>query len=79
MYSFKLDIGADVLDLTGQSTQTFGHLKEENVHFELSANQQHYLKMLQTMNSYFKDEYHALHQFLWLSGHKTIPTSLPPR
>ena len=76
---FFLDIGADVLDLTGQSTNSFGRLEEEDVHFELSDNQKHYLQMLQTMNSYFKDEYHALHQFLWLNGHKSIPTSLPDR
>ena len=66
---FVLDIGADVLDQTGQDTHSFGSLDMQPVHYELSLRQQSYRDMTRRVNQYLKEEYHAVHELLWLSGH----------
>ncbi len=72
-------IGADVLDLTGQSADTFGKLSEENTWFELTPNQQQYLEMVQNVNDYLKNEYHSLHTFLWKAGYSGMGNAMPRR
>lgn len=78
-YLWWTDVGADILDLTGQNTETFGHLSEEDTYFELSPEQQSSFNMLQRVNSYLRKEYHALYDTLWSSNFKSPSTSLPRR
>lgn len=63
-------IGADVLDQTGEDTQSFGTLKMDNTLFELSPRQKHYLQITKHVNQYMRNEYHAIQELMWLSGHK---------
>ena len=72
-------IGADILDLTGQNADAFGRLEEEAVVFDLTDDQKSYLKMIHQINDYIKNEYHAIHDFLWKSGHTGLQTAMPPR
>lgn len=72
-------MGADILDLTGQNTETFGHLKEEDVIFELSPRQKTFFDMVKHINTYLRNEYHAIHEFIWNTGYNTISSSMPPR
>ena len=72
-------MGADVLDLTGQNADTFGKLKEENTWFELTDAQKQYMDMVQNVNDYIKNEYHALHTFLWKSGYSGMGNTMPKR
>ena len=73
------DVGADVLDLTGQGAATFGKLEEEDVHYELSPHQRRYFEMVHEMNAYVRSEYHALHDFLWRSGLSSMAGNMPKR
>lgn len=72
-------IGADVLDLTGQNADMFGKLDHEPVPFELTPSQQQYFNMVQNMNSYIREEYHAIHKLLWSSGYISIGRTMPQR
>lgn len=72
-------IGADVLDLTGQNADMFGKLKEENTWFELTDAQKQYMDMVQNVNDYIKNEYHAIHTFLWKSGYSGVDHTMPKR
>jgi len=72
------DVGADILDLTGQSTETFGHLAEEDTYFELSPAQKDYFSVAQRVNTYLRQEYHALYDTLWKSGYQHS-SSMPSR
>ncbi|XP_023931125.1 endoplasmic reticulum-Golgi intermediate compartment protein 2 [Lingula anatina] len=65
-------IGADIVDQTGQNIDSFGSLEEEDVHFELSPDQRTYQEMLQHVNSYMRDEYHAIQDFIWKTGYSGI-------
>ncbi len=72
-------IGADVLDLTGQNANMFGRLQEEPTWFELTVPQQQYLDMVQHINDYIKNEYHAIHEFLWKTGYTGMGNTMPKR
>jgi len=74
-----LDVGADVLDLTGQNAETFGHLQEEDVSFELTPSQRLHFDNVQRINAYLRNEYHALHEYLWNSGYNSKLGSMPKR
>ena len=76
---FFADVGADILDLTGQNTETFGHLAEEDTYFELSPAQKEYFSIAQRINSYLRQEYHALYDYLWSSGYNPRDSALPSR
>ena len=76
---YSLGIGADVLDLTGQNADTFGKLHEENTWFELTTAQKQYMDMVQNVNDYIKNEYHAIHTFLWKSGYSGMGNTMPKR
>jgi hypothetical protein len=71
------DVGADILDMTGQNAETFGHLQEEEVTFELSQNQRYHFEGIQRVNQYLRDEYHAIHEFLWNSGYNSMAREMP--
>ncbi|XP_053384719.1 endoplasmic reticulum-Golgi intermediate compartment protein 2-like isoform X2 [Mercenaria mercenaria] len=73
-------IGADVLDQTGQDTHSFGTLKMDNTHYELSPRQQQYHSITQQVNQYMRDEYHAIQELMWLSGHQpALKMGMPKR
>ena len=72
-------IGADVLDLTGQTAESFGQLKEQNVHFEMADNQRAHFEMTKSINTYIKNEYHAIHDFLWKTGYNGLSNPMPDR
>ena len=67
------------MDLTGQTAESFGHLKEEDVPYELSSNQRAHFEMTKNVNTYIKNEYHAIHDFLWKTGYNGLANPMPPR
>lgn len=74
------DVGADVLDQTGQDVLGFGQLQEEPVFWELSEDQQNYQRFVQEINDYFSKEYHAIQEILWRgNGIPTFSSSIPQR
>jgi len=74
------DIGADALDQTGQDTQTFGSLAMDNTHYALSPIQKSYSEITRSVNQYMKQEYHAIQELLWLSGHNpALRIGMPER
>jgi len=66
-----------VLDQTGQNTDMFGRLESEEVSFDLSPKQSAYFSTLHRINSYLREEYHTLHEFLWRTGFTATSSSLP--
>lgn len=71
------DVGADVLDQTGQNTEMFGQLEEEDVHFNLSPRQREHFGVARSINAYLREEYHTLHEFLWTTGYSAMDGSMP--
>ncbi|KAI0235203.1 Endoplasmic reticulum-Golgi intermediate compartment protein 2 [Lamellibrachia satsuma] len=71
------DVGADVLDMTGQSANTFGELQHDDAYFELSPDQRQYFTSLQYLNDYLRNQYHAVHKFLWKSGFSGQSGNMP--
>jgi len=76
---YPTDVGADVLDQTGQNTDMFGHLEAEEVSFELSPKQSDYFNTMRRINSYLREEYHTLHEFLWRTGFSASSSSSWPK
>jgi len=74
-------LGADVLDISNKHNAWIsgGNIEEEPAFFELSPRQKIYQEMVTTLNSRIKSEYHALHKFLWKSGHRSLGQNMPPR
>lgn len=72
-------VGADVLDQTGQNTEMFGHLVEEEVSFQLSQKQSDYFSTMRHINSYLREEYHTLHEFLWRTGFSASSSASWPK
>jgi len=72
-----LDVGADVLDQTGQNTEMFGRLEAEEVSFELSPKQSAYFNTMRRINAYLREEYHTLHEFLWRTGLSASSSAWP--
>ncbi|KAL4225626.1 Endoplasmic reticulum-Golgi intermediate compartment protein 2 [Mactra antiquata] len=62
-------IGADVLDQTGQDAYSFGSLEMEDAYYELSQKQKRYHEITLQVNRYMRNEYHAIQELMWLSGH----------
>ncbi|CAG9855773.1 unnamed protein product [Phyllotreta striolata] len=72
-------IGADILDSTNQNAFKFGALEEEDTWFELDSNQQMYFENKKHLNSYLREEYHAVKDLLWKSSFSTHYGDLPKR
>jgi len=72
-------IGADILDVTNQNTDSFGHLEEEETWFELSPNQRIHWDSMQHVNSYIRSEFHSLQHLLYTSGYDGVFGELPAR
>ncbi|KAF5298170.1 hypothetical protein FQA39_LY02594 [Lamprigera yunnana] len=73
------NLGADILDSTNQNTFKFGSLEEEDTWYELSPNQKKYFENRQHFNSYLREEYHAIQEFLWRSSHTNVFSNMPQR
>ncbi|XP_077994203.1 endoplasmic reticulum-Golgi intermediate compartment protein 2-like [Glandiceps talaboti] len=72
-------IGADVLDLTGETiSASFSSLKEESVHFELSQRQRVWQSKLKAIRDALSTE-HAIQDLLFKVGFDGSPTSMPDR
>ncbi|XP_012258404.2 endoplasmic reticulum-Golgi intermediate compartment protein 2 [Athalia rosae] len=72
-------VGADILDSTNQNLMGFGTLEEEDTWWELSPDQRSHFDSLKYMNSYLREEYHALHELLWKSNQLTFSSEMPKR
>ncbi|XP_014296729.1 endoplasmic reticulum-Golgi intermediate compartment protein 2 [Microplitis demolitor] len=72
-------IGADILDSTNQNLLGFEPLTEEETWWELSPNQRSHFDALKHMNSYLREEYHAIHELLWRSNQVAFMGEMPKR
>ncbi|XP_044014075.1 endoplasmic reticulum-Golgi intermediate compartment protein 2 [Aphidius gifuensis] len=72
-------LGADVLDATNQNLLGFEPLTEEDTWWELSSNQRTHFDALKHMNSYLREEYHAIHEVLWKSSKVAFMSEMPKR
>ncbi|XP_015603691.1 endoplasmic reticulum-Golgi intermediate compartment protein 2 [Cephus cinctus] len=72
-------IGADVLDSTNQNLIGFKPLKEEDTWWELSREQRLHFDALKHVNTYLREEYHAIHELLWKSNQVTLFSEMPNR
>ncbi|XP_066584287.1 endoplasmic reticulum-Golgi intermediate compartment protein 2 [Prorops nasuta] len=72
-------IGADVLDSTNQNLLAFDTLEEEETWWELTPNQRSHFDALKHMNSYLREEYHAIHELLWKSNQIALSSEMPTR
>ncbi|GFX14753.1 endoplasmic reticulum-Golgi intermediate compartment protein 2 [Trichonephila clavipes] len=70
-------IGADILDVTNQNTQSFGKLEEEVTHFELTEPQRAQWDTMQKINLYIREEYHAIQDLIWRDGYSNILKGFP--
>ncbi|XP_012278146.1 endoplasmic reticulum-Golgi intermediate compartment protein 2 [Orussus abietinus] len=72
-------IGADVLDTTNQHVMGLDQLQEEDTWWELTSDQRAHFEALKHMNSYLREEYHAIHELLWKSNQITLLSEMPKR
>lgn len=79
MLSFLIAIGADILDSTGQNVLQFGSLEHEDTWFELSSQQRLHFDGMRQVNSYLREEFHAIQELLWRSGQSTLFGDMPRR
>lgn len=78
-YVILLVIGADILDSTGQNVLQFGSLEQEDTWFELSPQQRLHFDGMRQVNSYLREEFHAIQELLWRSGQATLFGDMPKR
>lgn len=57
---FSTALGADILDSTNQNAYKFGILEEQDTWFDLSPNQRKYFDSMRHINSYLREEFHAI-------------------
>ncbi|XP_017875728.1 endoplasmic reticulum-Golgi intermediate compartment protein 2 [Ceratina calcarata] len=72
-------IGADVLDSTNQNMIGHDSLEQEDTWWELTQEQRSHFEALKHMNSYLREEYHAIHELLWKSNQVTLYSEMPKR
>lgn len=72
-------VGADVLDSTNQNMIGHESLEEEDTWWELTQEQRAHFEALKHMNSYLREEYHAIHELLWKSNQVTLFSEMPKR
>lgn len=72
-------IGADVLDSTNQNMISYDSLEEDDTWWELTSEQRAHFEALKHMNSYLREEYHAIHELLWKSNQITLYSEMPVR
>lgn len=72
-------ISADVLDSTNQNMIGHDSLEQEDTWWELTQEQRSHFEALKDMNSYLREEYHAIHELLWKSNQVTLYSEMPKR
>ncbi|KAL7293665.1 hypothetical protein TKK_0012744 [Trichogramma kaykai] len=72
-------IGADVVDSTNKNLNTIGQLHEESTWWDLEPDQRAHFEALKHVNSYFREEYHAIHEILWKSNQLTYASGEVPK
>lgn len=72
-------MGADILDSTNQNVFMFGTLEEEETWFELSEEQRSHFDNMRYINSYLREEFHAIQDLLWKTGETNLYGRLPKR
>ncbi|OQV20625.1 Endoplasmic reticulum-Golgi intermediate compartment protein 2 [Hypsibius exemplaris] len=72
-------IGADIVDLVNEQVDIDVGLNEEPAYFALSPEDEHNFQMRRQMNAYIAEEYHALHRYLWTTGHRSSWADPAPR
>ncbi|KAJ1525903.1 hypothetical protein ONE63_009092 [Megalurothrips usitatus] len=72
-------IGADIVDSTNQNIFKFGNLEQEDTWWELNREQRTHFDTMRSLNSYLREEFHALQLLLWKSGQAAMFGTLPPR
>lgn len=72
-------LGADILDSTNQNAYKFGTLEEEDTWFDLSPNQRKYFDSMRYINSYLREEFHAIQELLWKSSQISYYEEMPKR
>ncbi|CAL7946585.1 unnamed protein product [Xylocopa violacea] len=72
-------IGADVFDSTNQNMIGQDTLEQEDTWWELTKEQRSHFEALKHMNSYLREEYHAIHELLWKSNQVTLYSEMPKR
>ncbi|XP_013407460.1 endoplasmic reticulum-Golgi intermediate compartment protein 2 [Lingula anatina] len=72
-------LGADIVELTdqGSHTEVEGQLEQDPVHFELSDRQRQYFATIQHVNTYLRNQYHAIQAVLWKSGYSGMGVEMP--
>lgn len=78
-FCLHIDIGADVLDSTGQSVVSFGQLEEEDTWFELSPRQRRHFEDAQRLSVMLRDGAHNIQQLLWRPGFEFFFEEMPTR
>lgn len=73
-------IGADILDVTNENNvQAFGKLEEHPTHFELTPQQKAHWMTMQKVNTYIREQHHAIQDLLWKEGYTNLLRGLPSR
>ncbi|XP_058790332.1 endoplasmic reticulum-Golgi intermediate compartment protein 2-like isoform X1 [Phymastichus coffea] len=72
-------IGADILDSTNEHSLTTESLNAEDTWWALTPDQRAHFEALKHMNSYFREEYHAIHELLWKSNQLIFSSSKMPQ
>lgn len=72
-------IGADILDSTNQNVLKFGKLDMMDTWFEMTPEQRLNFDDIRRFNSYLREEFHAINDLLWKSGHSMTHRKLPQR
>lgn len=72
-------VGADVLDSTEQDVYNYDSMEAEDTWWELTPEQRAHFEALKHMNSYLREEYHAIHELLWKSNQVTLYSEMPAR
>lgn len=67
------------MDSTGQNVLQFGSLEQEDTWFELSPEQRLHFDGMRQVNSYLREEFHAIQELLWRSGQSTLFGDMPKR
>ena len=72
-------IGADIMDATNQNLGDYEPLSADDTWWELTMHQRSHFDALKHMNSYLREEYHAVHELLWKSQQVTFFSDMPER
>ena len=67
------------MDATNQNLGDYEPLSADDTWWELTMHQRSHFDALKHMNSYLREEYHAVHELLWKSQQVTFFSDMPER